>query len=140
MTIEFKANRSFTVEDYEPYIGKSGSANKDLQPLPNAEDMNPLEMLQDIAARGHMMQPVWGYSLLPEGRQQWTQFFLLSYMMSGLDGTGYAITYGNKGPITRRFAICKHQKQESPDAVPSRGWHPGKCTKCGFGMTYDSGD
>jgi hypothetical protein len=142
MTLEYKEHRTFGREDYEPYIGKSGNANKGLQPLPNAKLVDPLNLLQDIASGGHMMQPVWGYALLPDGsRQQWTQFFLTSYMMSGCDGGGYAVTYGSGGvPICRRFYICQHSKEEGPGAIPSRGWHPGKCVKCGFNMTYDSGD
>ena len=65
-------------------------------------------------------------------------------MSGGLDGSGYVIAYGNdKGgaaPITGRFAICKHEKISSPSAIPSRGWHPGHCGKCGLDMTIDSGD
>ena len=148
--IEFKERRTYGREDYEPYIGKSGSANKGLQPLPNAEEVDPLTFLNNLASGGHMMQPVWGYALLPDSdRQQWTQFFLTSFMMSGCDGGGYAVTYGAGGmikgkyeraPIVRRFALCKHEVVDHPGANHSRGWHPGHCKKCGFNMTYDSGD
>jgi len=140
MTLEFRKGRTFSREDYDPYIGKSGNSNQGLQPLPNAEDVDPIEFLNHIASGGHMMVPVWGYALLPDGsRQQWTQFFLTTYMMSGSDGGGYAVTYGHP-PSVKRFAICKHEVQEGPGANPNRGWHPGHCVKCGFDMTYDSGD
>ena len=72
MTIEFKERRTFDREDYNPYIGKLG--NERLQPLPNAEDVDPIEFLNHIASGGHMMQPVWGYALTPSGSNQWSQF------------------------------------------------------------------
>jgi hypothetical protein len=140
MTIEFKERRTFDREDYNPYIGKLG--NERLQPLPNAEDVDPIEFLNHIASGGHMMQPVWGYALTPSGSNQWTQFFITSYMMSGCDGGGYAVTYSSRkeGPYVRRFRICAHEVQDHPGANHNRGWHPGHCVKCGFDMTYDSGD
>jgi hypothetical protein len=140
MTLDFKVNRTFGREDYEPYVGKSGNSNPGLQELPNAEDVDPIEFLNHLASGGHMMQPVWGYALSPaSGRQQWTQFFLTSYMMSGCDGGGYAVTYGHP-PLVRRFAICKHEVVDHAGANHNRGWHPGHCVKCGYDMTYDSGD
>lgn len=137
--IEFKQGRTFEIEDYAPFIGRLG--NEKLEPLPNAEEVPANMFLQNIASGGHGMQPVWGYARLPDSdRNQWTQFFLTTYMMSGLDGCGYAVTYGSGQAILRYFRICKHSKLDSPDARPMRGWHPGICTKCGFNMTYDSGD
>jgi hypothetical protein len=136
-------SKRYTREDYDPFIGKSDSSNRDLKPLPNAEDVEPLLFLNDLAARGHMMTPVWGYALLPtESRQQWTQFFLLhdANMSSDVGGGGYAVTYGSKAPIVRRFAICKHEKEDGAGANHMRGWHPGKCRLCGMDMTIDSGD
>lgn len=130
-------------DDYAAFIGKSGQANKGLKPLPNAEDIDPLKFLNDLAARGHMMTPVWGYSLLPDGsRQQWTQFFLLhdANMGFGLGGGGYAVTYGMNTPIVRRFQICRHEIELAVGANPSRGWNPGHCKHCGMDMTIDSGD
>jgi len=136
--------KDYTMEDYAPFVGKSGSANQGLKPLPNAEDVDPLKFLDSLASGGHMMTPVWGYALLPDGsRQQWTQFFLTSFMgLNQFDGGGYAVTYGGygKGPIVRRFAICKHQTVDAPGANHGRGWHPGWCRHCGMNMTYDSGD
>lgn len=137
------ARKTYSIEDYEPFIGKSGAANKNLQPLPGALEVDPLTFLNDLAARGHMMTPVWGYSLLPnESRQQWTQFFLLrdANMAFELGGRGYAVTYANPSPIVRRFAICNHEIELRADANPSRGWSPGRCKHCGMDMTIDSGD
>ncbi len=130
------ASKIYTLADFAPFIGKQGSVNKDLAPLPNATDLDPIDFLNNLAAGGHQMEPVWGYAKLPDNsRQQWTQFFLLTS-----DGEGYAVTYGSRVPFVRRFAICKHEKVDAPGANHSRGWHPGWCSKCGLNMTYDSGD
>lgn len=147
------ATKKYTRDDYAPFIGKSGQTNQGLHPLPNATDVDPLMFLQDLAARGHMMEPVWGYALLPDGsRQQWTQFFLLGDANMGmqLGGGGYAVTYGPSRwdadakrsiqmPIVRRFQICKHEIELAAGADPSRGWRPGACKHCGMDMTVDSG-
>lgn len=153
--------KGYTEADYAPFIGKAGDANRGLLPLPNAEDTEPLAFLNDLAAFGHRMLPKWGYSIIvdPHGghqRQQWTQFFLLGAenMGNGLGGQGYAVIYGGSRwskdadgksvhthtPIVRRFAICKHEKEEGAGADHRRGWHPGKCRLCGMDMTIDSGD
>ena len=144
--IEFKHRRTYSMADYEPYIGKLG--NERLLPLPNAEDVNPLEFLNHLASGGHGMTPVWGYAKTGE-RNQWTMLFLTGYMMSGCDGGGYAVTYGSsrvidgknyQTPIVRRFAICKHEVEDHAGANHSRGWHPGHCKLCGYDMSYDLGD
>jgi hypothetical protein len=146
-------SKHYTEADYDPFIGKPGESNKGLLPLPNAEDIDPLAFLNNLASDGHMMQPKWGYAIIvdPHGghqRQQWTQFFLRD------GGEGYAVTYGGQRweknaegkqvgidtPIVRRFAICKHEKEEGAGANHRRGWHPGKCRLCGMDMSYDSGD
>lgn len=137
------SSKSYTEDDYNAFIGKSGAVNKDLKPLPNPEPVEPLRFLNDLAARGHMMTPVWGYSWLPdESRQQWTQFFLLhdANMGFGLGGGGYAVTYGMKEPTVRQFRICRHEKVLHAGADPSRGWTPGHCKHCGVDMTIDSSD
>lgn len=138
--IEFKKGRTFAIEDYQPYIGRLG--NERLLPLPNAFDCDPLAFLNNLAASGHGMTTGWGYALLPDdSRNQWTMFFLTSYMMSGMDGGGYAVTYGGKGPIVRRFALCKHSKEGTGSIEQEhRGYHPGYCKLCGYNMSYDSGD
>ena len=140
------ASKVYTRDDYAPFIGSGTS--KDLRPLPNATDADPLEFLNALAAGGHMMEPVWGYSLLPDGsRQQWTQFFLLAdaNMSGDLGGGGYAVTYGayrdgKATPIVRRFRICNHERVLHAGANPDRGWRPGHCKHCGMDMTVDSGD
>lgn len=142
----------YTVEDYEPFMRKMGRSDDLPLPLPNAEDVDPLEFLNTLAASGHMMTPLWRYTLLPtERRPQWTMLFLLhdANMGGELGGGGYAVTYGGqkwlggKGehmPIVRRFRICKHERELAPGADPDRGWRPGKCKHCGMDMTIDSGD
>ena len=141
------ASKAYTRDDFAPFIGKGGHVNKGLAPLPNATDVDPLMFLQDLAARGHMMEPVWGYALLPDGsRQQWTQFFLLADANMAMQ-----LTYGSSRwdaenkisvqmPIVRRFQICKHEIQLSAGANPDRGWRHGSCKHCGMVMTIDSGD
>lgn len=122
-------------------------------PLPNAEVVDPLLFLNNLAATGHSMQPHWGWAKLPDGsRGQWTQFFLTPAGMGGrLDGGGYAVTYGGSRwdtasksnvnmPIVQRFSICKHEQVLRGDANPQRGWNPGNCKHCGLDMTVDSGD
>ncbi|TPN11679.1 hypothetical protein [Mesorhizobium sp. B2-1-2] len=52
-------SKSYTESDYDPFIGKSGSSNKGLVQLPNAEDIDPMAFLNSLAAGGYMMKPVW---------------------------------------------------------------------------------
>ncbi len=146
-------NKTYTIDDYKPYIGDGRSAEKPL-PLPNAKDVDPMNFLQNLAAVGHGWQPVWGWAMLPDGsRQQWTQFFLTSGVnMSGaLGGGGYAVTYGPsrwdaenrkniESPIVRSFSICVHEKVLDAGADERRGWSPGRCKHCGVNMTIDSSD
>lgn len=144
--------KTYTRDDFEPFIGKGGRPFP--APLPNAEDVDPLEFLNNLAAGGHMMEPVWGYTLLPDGsRPQWTQLFLSHDANMGfeLSGRGYAVSYGGgrydqkqrksiPSPIVRRFAICNHERVLAAGANPDRGWRPGHCKHCGMDMTIDSGD
>lgn len=126
--------------------------------LPNAEAVDPLQFLNNLASGGHSMTPKWGWALRHEGRdagrKQWAQFFMRPVAMGGqgtFDGSGYAVVWGGsrydqeakvniQTPIVLRFAICTHEKVDSPGARPERGWHPGYCGKCGLNMTVDSGD
>lgn len=126
--------KRYTREDHNPFIGDGHSAHP-IDALPNPKDVDPLYFLNDLAARGHMMTPEWGYALLPDGsRRQWTQFFLFG------DGTGYAVTYASTAPIVRKFQICEHEFVMGPGANPERGWRPGSCKHCGMDMSVDSGD
>lgn len=130
--------KTFTIEDdYKPFV--TGAT-----PLPNAEPVEPLSFLNNLAAGGHSLTPHWGWAILPDNsRKQWTQFFLTPAGMGGrLDGGGYAVTYNSRsdGPIIRRFRICKHEQVLSAGADPGRGWRPGSCKHCGLDMTVDSGD
>jgi hypothetical protein len=146
-TMEFVKNREYTLEHFPAYIGKLG--NESLMPLPNAEAVDPLMFLNNLAAVGRSYTPVHGYSRGDDGRNKWTYFFLTTHMGRALDGGGYAVVYNSgryidgkhyETPIVRRFALCKHEVEDHPGANHSRGWHPGHCKKCGFDMTYDSGD
>ena len=136
---EFKRDRQYLPKDFEPFLGTQGS--KTLAPLPNAVRIDPLSFLNTLASSGSSMTPVWGYALMADcARNQWTQFFLTSWMLSGLDGGGFAVTYDHPQAVVRQFAICVHEVEDHPGVNHSRGWHPGHCKKCGFNMTYDSGD
>jgi hypothetical protein len=149
--VEFVSNRTYTLADFDPFVGRLG--NESLSPLPNAEAVDPMAFLNNLASGGHSMKPVWGYAL-PNGsthqRPQWTQLFLTTHMGGGLDGGGYAVTYGGQRfidakmyqtPIVVRFAICKHEKEGTGSLEQERrGYHPGSCVKCGMSLSYDSGD
>jgi hypothetical protein len=135
-------NKKYTEADFAPFIKKQGISSDMPLPLPNAEEVDALFFLNSLAAHGHMMTPMWGYTLLPnESRQQWTMVFLLNDANMGfeLGGGGYAVTYGSPATV-RRFRICRHEIELAPGANPSRGWNPGKCKHCGMDMTIDSGD
>lgn len=62
------------------------------------------------------------------------------------DGTVRAMLYSptwrreNRAPRAANFQLCEHERKMGHGANPTRGWHPGRCTKCGLDMTVDSGD
>lgn len=139
------SGRKFTVEgDYAPIL--KGDVD-----IPNAEAVDPLLFLNNLAAGGHSFVPQWGWGRIA-GKKNWAQFFLTPAGMGGrLDGGGYAVVWGSstydqvakkniQTPIVLRFAICKHEKVDALGANHSRGWHPGSCKNCGLDMTVDSGD
>jgi hypothetical protein len=114
--------------------------------LPNFLSEDLARTANNIASGGHSMLAKWGWALI-DGRKQWAQFFLTPAAMGNansgsLDGGGYVMVWSSRkeGPITGTFAICRHDKQAAPGANPSRGWHPGRCVKCGLDMTIDSSD
>jgi len=138
--------KTYTLEnDYMPII--KGDVD-----IPNAEAVDPLLFLNNLASGGHSLVPHWGWGRITGQRKQWTQFFLTPAGMGGrFGGGGYAVTYGGskydqetkkstQTPIVLRFAICKHEKVDAIGANHQRGWHPGSCKHCGLDMTVDSGD
>lgn len=139
------AQKSYTLDtDYAPII-------KAEVEIPNAENVDPLLFLNNLASGGHSWVPKWGWALV-NGRKDWAQFFLTPAGMGGrFDGGGYAVVWRSSRydqeakkqihqPLVLRFAICKHEKVSGPGANPIRGWHPGSCKHCGLDMTVDSGD
>lgn len=52
----------------------------------------------------------------------------------------YSPKWGKQGPRTAKFKLCDHAHVAGASANPSRGWHPGRCSKCGLDMTVDSSD
>jgi hypothetical protein len=128
-------SKGYSKDDYARII--AGEA-----PLPNFEPMTADHFCNAIAAGGHGMTPVWGWSKGEHGHKAWAQYFLANFsnMGSEPDGSGYVCIYGMNKPTVGRFAICKHEKKLDAGANPSRGWNPGRCVKCGLDMTIDSGD
>ena len=78
--------------------------------------VDPLAFLNNLAASGHGMTSGLGLrAITDEARNQWTMFFLTSYMMSGMDGGGYAVTYERQGadrPALR--ALQARQGRQAP--------------------------
>jgi hypothetical protein len=130
-------------EDLKPII--TGEVS-----LPNFKQQDLAWMMGNVAACGHSMLAKWGWAKGHDPRdlrKQWAMFFLMPTAMGdanggSFDGTGYVVVYSSRreGPIAGTFAICEHQKVDGPGANHSRGWHPGKCIKCGLDMTVDSSD
>lgn len=54
-------------------------------------------------------------------------------------GSGVILTANNGKAEAYSFMMCEHVWNES-GANHSRGWHPKRCTKCGFDASIDSGD
>jgi hypothetical protein len=110
-------------------------------PLPNAEPID-----SDVgAAVLHYRVMRAGHALMPNGRTEWNARFFLDCGQGGqLEGSGIVAWSAWKDGAYRatglRFAICKHEKKDDPGADHQRGWHPGRCVKCGLDMTVDSGD
>lgn len=135
-------SKNYTMDDLKPIL--SGDA-----PLPNFEPQPPPLVLNNIAAVGHHLRPIWGYAKMPDGSKDWAYFFLSPAGMGSamstppsLDGGGYVMIYtpSHLPPRVGRFAICKHKFKMSAGANPSRGWRPGACETCGMDMSVDSGD
>jgi len=113
-------------------------------PLPNPEPIKG-----DIGALLlHYGQLHSGCSVVVPGKsKRWNVSFCLDHGQGGqLYGSGIvAWTEWNaekqcSTATGLKFAICQHTKVDDPGANHSRGWHPGRCSKCGLDMTIDSGD
>jgi hypothetical protein len=115
------------------------------KPLPNPEPIDG-----DIGALIlHYGQMTSGCSVLLPGEKnkKWNVSFFLDHGQGGqLYGSGIvAWTKWDNDKQTHvatglKFAICQHKKVDGLGANHSRGWHPGRCEKCGLDMTIDSGD
>ena len=55
------------------------------------------------------------------------------------DGSGVILTADAGKAHAYTFQMCEHEWDES-GANHNRGWHPKRCTKCGFDASIDSGD
>ncbi len=138
-----------TPPDYEAvirdYLGGQWNNNAPSKPLPHFERMAHADVLNAIAAAYHGKNCREGYGRLPgeTGHVPWSMFFLRTTQGGQLDGTGYLVRYGNgpEGPLTGRFAICRHEFAPTGTREQSmRGWKPGYCRHCGLDMSIDSGD
>lgn len=66
----------------------------------------------------------------------WPKVFLHTAGMGGqFDGSGIILGDGR----AFKFNMCDHE-WDCSGANHSRGWHPKRCTKCGFDASIDSGD
>lgn len=124
-------------------------------------DLNPI-MRGDVALPnpepidGDLASAILNYNSMQSGRcvllpgetaKKWNVSFFLDHGQGGqLYGSGIVAWTSwdhekrRSGAAGLKFAICKHTKVDGAGANHSRGWHPGKCTKCGLDMTIDSGD
>lgn len=124
---------------------------RDLLPIMRGEKVLP----NPEPVTGNLAAFMLGYSemhsgfqvLLPGEAKKWNVRFFLDHGQGGqLEGSGLVVwsawDHANRAPgaVGFKFAICKHTKVADRDANPSRGWHPGRCSKCGLDMTIDSGD
>lgn len=62
-------------------------------------------------------------------------------MANQFDGSGCVLAMPSGEMLSQVFAFsfCEHDWDER-GANHSRGWHPARCTKCGFDASIDSGD
>ncbi len=124
---------------------------KDLVPIikgkiqiPNYEEI-PLEKgVANISAGGGLATVEGINNAKPPGSKSnwghWARYFLMRTQGGGYDGTGYVMFWDKSKGRIGHFAICVHKKIDSPGANHQRGWHPGRCEKCGLDMTVDSSD
>lgn len=128
-------------------MSKNYTLESDLMPIIEGKVAlpNPTPVEGDVGATIlHYTQMHCGHALLPAGKK-WHVRYFLDYGQGGqLYGSGIAAWSEWKDGAYRatgmKFAICQHTKVDGPGANHSRGWHPGRCSKCGLDMTVDSGD
>lgn len=131
-------------------MGKRYDIETDLKPIMSGEVALPNpEPVADVAVAilGYQ-QMHHGQVLLPgQTNKTWNVHFFLDRGQGGqLYGSGIVAwtRWDNEkrgvSAYALKFAICQHTKVADPGANPSRGWHPGRCSKCGLDMTIDSGD
>jgi hypothetical protein len=78
-------------------------------------------------------------------KRTWARVFLGTTQAGAYDGTAIVILYVGSHEREKiaplgRFRLCDHNRVEGAGARPMRGWHPGRCSKCGLDMSVDSGD
>ncbi len=157
MRDQIEANPAIGWADFDTYLGYV-LAGKTV--LPNIEPLDIEEGVNLIACwGGASTEPGLKSILLPPAMDdrnypRWARVLLSRTQGGKLDGIGVAMVYrmklGNPPadaiskfenvPAIVRFAICKHEKKDGAGARHERGWHPGRCSKCGLDMTVDSGD
>lgn len=136
-TMVFKQVREelYSKEKLEPYVlGKL--------PWPVFEELPLEQVVNAIACSGGVsVSSVCRFK--PQGAEHsnWARYFFWHGQGGQNYGQAYVLIYGaNTKPKAGMVYICKHEVQVDADARPERGWHPGRCRKCGLDMTVDSGD
>jgi hypothetical protein len=113
-------------------------------PLPNFEEISLERGVANIAVGGGLVDAMGVRNAKVPGSSStwghWSRYFLGTTQGGALDGTGYVIWWDRGNGHVGKFAICRHEKVTGSGADPRRGWHPGRCSKCGLDMTVDSGD
>jgi len=124
----------------------------------HAEEIDLLNAVNNITMGGQQVTYS-GWFRKPDtpanGSNKWARYFLTTNQGGSLTGEALVFVYGGGGyydranptewqgtkPSAYRVAICKHEKEGSgtPDQE-RRGWHPGRCAKCGLDLSVDSGD
>jgi hypothetical protein len=110
---------------------------------PNYEDVDLSKGVATIAAWGGAHETVGIKHVKIPGfkSSNWSRFFLGSTQGGDFDGTGYIMWWDNGAGHIGKFAICQHERTGGGTREQEmRGWHPGRCAKCGLDMSIDSGD
>jgi hypothetical protein len=119
----------------------------------HAEEVDLLNVVNNITMGGYW--PTYGgWFHKPDGSLKWARYFLTTSQGGAYTGQAVVFVYGSGGywnrdsrewtgmkPSAYRVAICKHEKEGSGTPHQERrGWHPGRCAKCGLDLSIDSGD